>query len=152
MVNENDNELLTPLICQISRMAALYMGREMTKLGLGPGLFVFLMVLYREEGLSQDELSRRVSVDKSNTSRALGNLEKYGLIRRERDAQNHRIKKIYLEKKAHDIKKEFTRIQSDWDAAILTGFSGNKKAEIRSILKGIMKNADALSMVKRPAS
>lgn len=152
MANEHDNEFLTPLICQISRMAALHMGREMTKLGLGPGQFVFLMELYHEEGLSQDELSRRVNFDKSNTSRALGNLEKYGLIRRERDVQNHRIKKIYLEKKAHDIKKAFTRVQSDWDDAILTGFSGKKKAGIRSILREIIKNADTLSMRKSPTS
>jgi DNA-binding MarR family transcriptional regulator len=135
------NDALTPWICQISRLSMLFVGREMSRLGFGPGQFFFLAELYRNEGLSQDELSRRVGVDKSNTSRALARLEKYGLIRRENASDNHRVKKIYLEPKAHEIKKEFINIQYKWNAELLNGFSDKKKTELLAALKNITENA-----------
>lgn len=70
-----DTDAITPLICQISRWSMRFVGREMSRLGFGPGQFFFLAELFRADGLSQDELSRRVGVDKSNTSRVLARLE-----------------------------------------------------------------------------
>ena len=137
------NDVITPWICQISRLSSLFMGREMSRLGFGPGQFFFLAELYRNEGLSQDELSRRVGVDKSNTSRALDKLEKFGLIRREGDSNNHRIKKIYLQPRAHEIRNEFITIQQRWNAELLNGLPPETKTELHSILKKMTANAEA---------
>jgi DNA-binding MarR family transcriptional regulator len=144
------HEFLTPWICQISRLSMLFVGREMARLGFGPGQFFFLAELYRKEGLSQDELSCRVGVDKSNTSRALAKLERYGLIRREGDPTNHRIKKIYLQPTAHEIKNEFIRIQQRWNAELLNGLPEEKQAEMLSMLKNMTGNAEAFFRAPKP--
>jgi DNA-binding MarR family transcriptional regulator len=144
MVVASNKENLTPWICLISRVSTLFVGREMGRIGFGPGQFFLLSELYAEEGLSQDELSRRVGVDKSNTSRALAKLEKYGLIRRESDQKNHRVKKIYLEPKALKIKKEFRKIQNQWNAELLSGFSEKEKSELLSSLKKLANNAESV--------
>ena len=115
----------------------------MSRLGFGPGQFFFLSELYCEEGLSQDELSRRVGVDKSNTSRALTNLEAYGLIRRESDLINHKVKRVYLEPKAREIKNEFIKIQEKWNAVLIVGFSKKHKNRLMSDLKNMANNAKA---------
>ncbi len=143
MVETENKDSLTPWICLISRLSTRYFGREMSLLGFGPGQFFFLSELYREEGLSQDELSRRVGVDKSNTSRALTKLEFYGLIRRESDLKNHRVKRVYLEPKAREIQNEFIKIQEKWNAALVAGFSRKYENRLMSDLKDMANNAKA---------
>jgi DNA-binding MarR family transcriptional regulator len=139
-----DAECITPWICMISRLSALFVGREMSRLGFGPGQFFFLTALFGEEGLSQDELSRRVGVDKSNTSRALAKLEEYRLIRRKSDPRNHRIKKVYLEPGALKIRREFKKIQNRWNEELLSGFSEEEKRVLLSAVKKMADNAEAV--------
>ena len=143
MVETLTKKRLTPWICRLSRLSTLFVGREMGRIGFGPGPFFFLAELYSEEGLSQDELSRRVGVNKSNTSRALAKLESFGLICRKSDPDNHKVKKIYLKAKAHEIQKEFRRIQDQWNDTLLNGFSENEKERLLVSLKKMTKNAEA---------
>ena len=115
----------------------------MNRMGFGPGQFFLLSELYTEEGLSQDELSHRVGVDKSNTSRAIVRLEQYGLVQRKSDQQNHRVKKVFLKPKAHKIKKTFNEIQEHWNDELLKGFNEKEKAALFSSLRKIAENAEA---------
>jgi len=142
VVTANDNAALTPWICFISRLSTRFVGGEMSRMGFGPGQFFLLSELYGEEGLSQDELSQRVGVDKSNTSRALAKLEKFGLIRRKSDSENHRVKKVYLRSKAHTVRNEFKKIQRQWNAELLKGFTKKEKAALISSLIKIAENAE----------
>ncbi|MCG6893460.1 MAG: MarR family winged helix-turn-helix transcriptional regulator [Desulfobacteraceae bacterium] len=141
MNGAGSKEGLTPWICRISRLSAVFVGREMTRLGFGPGQFFLLSELYAEDGISQDELSRRVAVDKSNTSRALSRLEAYGLIRRSGSPDNHKVKLIYLEPKALEIRKEFRRIQERWNEWLLDGISEKEQSKLLSQLKTMADNA-----------
>jgi DNA-binding MarR family transcriptional regulator len=135
----SDPVALTPWICFISRLSTRFMGSEMSRMGFGPGQFFLLSELYTEEGLSQDELSQRVGVDKSNTSRALAKLEKFGLIQRKNDPTNHKVKKVYLRPKAHKVRNEFKKIQRQWNTKLLRGFSKEEKA---ALIEGLVKIAD----------
>lgn len=143
MVTESEEAPLTPWICLISRLSMRYVGGEMNRMGFGQGQFFLLAELYAEEGLSQDELSHRVGIDKSNTSRALVKLEQYGLVQRESDQQNHRVKKVFLKPKAHKIKKIFREIQEHWNSELLKGFDEKEKAALFSSLRKIAENAEA---------
>ena len=145
-----DAEVITPWICMISRLSSLFVGREMSRLGFGPGQFFFLTALFGEEGLSQDELSRRVGVDKSNTSRALAKLEEYRLIRRQSDPQNHRVKKVYLEPEALKIRRQFKKIQNRWNQELLRGFSEAEKRALLSAAKKMADNAEAVLCEGQP--
>ena len=145
-------ESVIPWICRIHRISAVYMGREMANMGFGPGQFFFLAELYVEDGISQDELSRRVGVDKSNTSRALAKLEQYGLIRKETDPENHRIKKVYLEPKAHEIQKRFVHVQKKWNAKLMAGICEKDQAALLAHLKKIADNSDSFYTGDSPES
>jgi DNA-binding MarR family transcriptional regulator len=138
-----ENTALTPWICFISRLSTRFVGSEMSRMGFGPGQFFLLSELYAEEGLSQDELSQRVGVDKSNTSRALVKLEKFGLIQRKSDPENHKVKKVYLRPKAHKVRDEFKNIQRQWNTKLLKGFTKKEKTALMSGLMKIAGNAEA---------
>ena len=134
---------LTPMVCKLSRLSTLFMGREMTKGGFGPGQFFLLSEVYEEEGLTQDELSRRVGVDKSNTSRALAKLEDYGLVERRSSSSNYKEKQVYLTPKAGEIEAEFRAIQQGWNDTLLAGFSDEEKRILFSGLTRMLENAQA---------
>ena len=58
------------------RLSMMHIRNEMKKLGFGAGDYPFIALLFFNEGLSQDELSRQMRVDKSYTARALAKIEK----------------------------------------------------------------------------
>jgi DNA-binding MarR family transcriptional regulator len=136
-------EPVSPWICRIARISTRFMGGEMGRLGFGPGQFALLAALYDEEGISQDELSRRVGIDKSATSRSLLKLEKYGLVRRESSPGNHREKIVYVEPKAREFENEFKKILHRWNAIILEGLPEEMKSKLLPALKEIAENAEA---------
>ena len=138
-----NKEQPTPWICRISRLSSQFIGREMGRIGFGPGQFYLLAELFVEEGLSQDELSRRVGVDKSNTSRGLAKLEEYGLICRKVSPGNHKEKRVYLQPKALEIRSDFRKIQNQWHANLLKGVSEEEKGVLLSVLKKMAENAES---------
>lgn len=138
-----DNNLLMPWICYVSRLSTRFVEGELGRMGFGTGQFFLLSELYIEDGLSQDELSRRVGVDKSNTSRSLARLEEYGLIQRKTDPENYKVRKVYLTPKAHEFRKQFRMVQDDWNNDLLSGFSEKEINGLLASLKKIAANAES---------
>ena len=143
MMKPDTSDVLTPWICKISRLSTLFMGREMTRLGFGPGQFYLLAELYDQEGLPQDELSRRVGVDKSNTSRALAKLESYGFVERRVSSNNHKEKLVHLTPNARQLEAEFRKIQGGWNEILLAGLSNEEQQAVLSGLTRMLNNAQA---------
>lgn len=141
-------EPLTPSVCRLSRLSTQFVGKEMTRIGFGPGQFFLLSELFIKEGQSQDELSRKVGVDKSNTSRALARLEKYSLIQRTASPDNHKEKRVYLTDKAIEIEPVFRNIQKKWNSTLLEGFSEEEKQFLASALSRMIENARAVIQKK----
>lgn len=82
----------------------------------------YYMALIHNDGLTQDELSKIVKVDKSATARMVKSLEEKGYITREIDPKDKRSKKIYLTEKGKakyeplsDALRKFNReLTSEW--------------------------------------
>lgn len=54
------------------------------------------MALLQNDGITQDELIKIVSVDKAVTARTLKSLEENGFVLRVQDEKDRRQKRIYL--------------------------------------------------------
>ena len=141
-------EPLTPGICRLSRLSTQFVCKEMSRAGIGQGHFFLLSELYVKEGQSQDELSEKVGVDKSNTSRALGRLEQYGLIRRDSNPDNHKEKRVFLTPKAREIEPFFRSIQKEWNRSLLDGFTDKEKQFLFSAINKMLENAHSIIQKK----
>jgi DNA-binding MarR family transcriptional regulator len=64
--------------------------REANGMAVGPGRFALLTLVASNPGISQTELSRANGRDKSTLTPALDDLERRGLVRRERVASDRR--------------------------------------------------------------
>lgn len=99
-----------------------------------PSVVFALHELSADGGLSQQDLTSRLRLEKSTVSRLVAQLERDGLLVRERDPANHRFYRLYLTKRgaaAHaDLRAEF----HDRHARLIAGMS---PAERKALLTGL---------------
>ncbi|WP_048648734.1 MarR family winged helix-turn-helix transcriptional regulator [Nitratireductor soli] len=72
------------------------LSRGLEPLGLKLAQLDMLMNLYRHPGQSQHDLARRLLVGRSNITMLLPQMETQGLVRREGDATDKRVLRLYL--------------------------------------------------------
>lgn len=128
-------------IAMLHRMANLYLGQALSPLRIGSGQYIFLAELFNEDGQSQDELTKRIYVDKANTARALRKLEDAGYVRRFSDTNDRRIKRTCLNPSAGDIEKEFWDILTNWSDIITRGIPQERQQQLLDDLKTMAGNA-----------
>jgi len=70
-----------------------------------------LVNLYRFDGLTQQELARKLLVGRSNMSMLLPQLEKRGLIERRSDASDRRVLRLTLTKPGRSLTEQAMAVQ-----------------------------------------
>ena len=98
--------------------------------------YVVLTRIFNAEGKSQDELATMLFMDKAIVTRALSLLEKKGMIRREKDKIDKRVKHIYPTELAKGRRTYLTGIVDAWIGMLLTNFNDNER---NLLLKGIRR-------------
>ncbi|MFB9952620.1 MarR family winged helix-turn-helix transcriptional regulator [Rhizobium puerariae] len=86
--------------------------RELAELDIKPPHLDILVNLYRFEGISQQELARKLLVGRSNMSMTLPQMEKRGLIERRGDAKDKRVLRLHLTPEGRTIAEDAMSIQT----------------------------------------
>ncbi|MDF2114487.1 MarR family transcriptional regulator [Roseiarcaceae bacterium H3SJ34-1] len=102
------------------------------------GQWPFLMALWAEEGISQRELSRRLSKEEATTTRTLGRMEAEGLISRGSDPGDKRQRKISLTRKGRMLRDKLVPEALDVTAVAVAALSEKEVAALRTALKKII--------------
>jgi MarR family transcriptional regulator, organic hydroperoxide resistance regulator len=100
----------------------------------------YLRVLWEQDGLSQQELSDRVSRLGPNTAAALNILERSGLVRRERSNTDRRVVRVYLTAKARAKQDAMIRAAVEVIAAATTNIAESDVLTLLRILKQMQDN------------
>ena len=124
------------------RLSMRYIRNEMKRMGFGAGDYPFLALLFFEEGVSQDELSRRMRVDKSCTARALAKLEKMGMVERRPDPDEHRMKRVFLSRKSREIEADFFAMLKQWQSALIRDIDPDRLHIIQAGMDQMIENAE----------
>ncbi|MDB5523208.1 MAG: MarR family transcriptional regulator [Rhizobium sp.] len=95
--------------CQLMQLT---LARNMAHLEIKPPHLDILINLYRREGISQQELARKLLVGRSNMSMLLPQLEKRGLIERRGDGKDKRVLRLFLTAEGKDITEKAMQIQT----------------------------------------
>ncbi|MCO6186339.1 MarR family winged helix-turn-helix transcriptional regulator [Rhizobium sp. L1K21] len=95
--------------CQMMNQA---LAREIAKFGIKLPHLDILANLYRFEGMTQQELARKLLVGRSNMSMLLPHMEKKGLIERRSDAADKRVLRLSLTDKGRKVAEDAMRLQT----------------------------------------
>jgi DNA-binding MarR family transcriptional regulator len=120
--------------------------KRITAHGITRGQWYFLRVLWTEDGLSQRELSARVGMMEPTTVIALRSMEKAGLIRRVRSADDKRVTKVWLTAKARRMRDEMLLIARGINEEACDGVS---RAELDAFRRAITRMTANLDRIGR---
>ena len=91
---------------QIAHLNRLYDRRlqdALQDLGVAPGQFAPLVMLFEEDGLTQAELCRRINVEQPTMANTLERMERDGLVRRKADSEDRRRAHVFLTARAKEM-------------------------------------------------
>lgn len=114
-----------------------------SKFGVTASQWHFLRVLWIEDGISQRELSERVSMREPTTVIAVKRLEKGGLIHRKPSTQDGRKINIYLTPKAKALKAKLMPLVEEVNDLATRGMTAKERSELRRLLGKVNDNLEA---------
>lgn len=125
------------LVWSINKAGQLFYADRLAPLKLGAGQFPVLSVLYAREGLAQEEIAGYLGIDKAAVAKSVRKLLEEGYIARRGDAEDGRLKRVWLTQKARRARPRILEVEAEWQARLLEGF-GEEEARQLEVLLGRM--------------
>lgn len=129
--------LLAPLGLAFKRMTAL-VERET---GLSGPKWFLLMLLNKHDGIGQGEVSEVFEIDPSRVTRIGQSMEADGLVRRERDAEDNRVVRMYLTDQGRAAFLNTPELNELFESRILSVLS---EEEVEALGRNLFVLAEAL--------
>ena len=132
------------LVRDANRAFQRLLERRIARHGVTRGQWYFLRVLWQEDGLSQRELSARVGMMEPTTVIALRSMERAGLIRRTRSADDRRIAEVRLTPKAKRMRARLLRIARGINEQGGEGIGAAELDQFRRVIGRMTENLDRI--------
>lgn len=134
-------------ISLLYRSGQMYIGSRLKEYDIGKGQYIFLNALYKEDGLSQEELSDHLKIDKGTTAKALKKLEAQGYVHRKVRDDDKRFYRVFLTHRALEIKDDVRSVLADWRSLLTSGFTEEEQEAALALLEKMGTNAARLTKV-----
>ena len=115
---------------------------RLSEVGLSVAKYEVLHAIYRDEGLSQQRLARRLLVAKSNVTVLSQRVEADGLIRRERDPEDGRGHCLFLTDTGREIVEQAVRVQAEVVELMAKGLTSQQAEMLDEIMSRAEENLD----------
>ena len=125
---------LTHHIADIARCAAQYRTEELAPLGLKACHGSYLSVICACPGITQDQLARRIFINKSNVARQLAILEEEGFVERRPCSEDKRAMRVYPTDKALEALPKINTILVRWEEYLTQDLSEKEKILLTQML------------------
>lgn len=132
---------LNKMIGIIERCAMDYKNQRLQELCLSSCNYVYIISICKNPGISQEELVKKIFVNKSNVTRNLKSLESNGYIYKEVDTKDKRINKIYPTEKAINVLPKLREVLREWKGVLLSDLSEEEQEVLEALLEKLVNNA-----------
>ena len=109
------------LILDVSRLRRSAFDRCLKPLNVTRSQWWMLAYLSREDGMTQSQLAEELDLGKVAVGGLIDRLEKTGLVRREADASDRRVNRVFLEPKSQQLITEMRKVSHRMNEQILSG-------------------------------
>lgn len=110
------------------RQMNLFLSRELLEEKLTASDVLYLALLYEQDGRTQEEMAQAYAVDRAATTRSLQGLEKKGLVRREMDRDDHRVRRVYLTQRAMQYRSAIQQMAQELSDVLFEGMDERQSA------------------------
>ncbi|MDY3918655.1 MAG: MarR family winged helix-turn-helix transcriptional regulator [Candidatus Limivivens sp.] len=128
-------------IASIFRKSQLYWNQALKEADIGAAESPILLLLYRGDGRTQEEITQEVGVDKSAIARAVQALETKGFLARRKDEADRRCNRIYLTEKAESYREAAEAAKLQWNTILQNHMSEEEQEMLSRLLQTAAANA-----------
>ncbi len=137
-----NREPLIKLISVIYRYSLMYANRKLENFDITGGELSFFIAIVDKEGITQEELSGYLKMNKSTTSKAVKLLESKGYVVKKIYDKDRRSYNLYPTKKAIELRKQMRKLAFGWDDILLEGIDKKERESIYKAVETMVENAD----------
>ncbi len=125
----------------VHRYSYIFLSKTFAEYGIGQGQIKFLMMLFEQDGLTQEYMANELNIDKATVARAVRKLETEGYVKRQPHESDRRSNYIYLTEKAKDIESFVKKEMTYWTETLTAGFTEEEQKQAIELLKRMAGNA-----------
>ena len=145
IVRDKRDNSIGYLITQAQRLLYKGLGAKLQTHGVTVAQWTVLVVLWEVDGLTQKDLSDRVTVETATLSRTIDRMERDGLVKRERSATDRRQVHVRLTDYGAGLWRVLVPEAEAMLAFALKGIDENEEQTLRVLLKRVIANAQNCS-------
>ena len=123
------------------RCSKRYYNEKLNADGITGNQQIYIFQICRHPGISQEQLSQRIAVNKSNVTRQLCALEQNGFIRRQPSSEDKRVLQVFPTEKAEALYPKVLDIMHLWNSLLLEDFSEDEKSLLLSMMQRVQEKA-----------
>ncbi len=128
-------ESINQLIKDIGRYGRMFRDERLLPLGLSSPVGAYLRHICAEPGISQEQLTRRIGINKSNVSRQVTVLEEDGYVERRVCGKDKRVLRLYPTEKAQALQPQLEAVWDSWEACLGSRLTPGEQALLRELLE-----------------
>ncbi len=107
----------------------LYVGQEM-----------FLLQLWKRDGLSLSEMAELVHVQPATASRMLDRMETAGLVERRQDIEDGRVSRIFLTQEGQNLHEPVREVWAELENISMANLTADERILLRRLLLQVYQN------------
>lgn len=123
---------------RLAKLATAYrtaIERHFGSIGLHSGQTFLLIELWREDGLRQIDIAKRLNIKAPTVTSILKGLDEINLVRFEDDTDDKRSTRVFLTAKGRQIRQEVEKRWLDMEAECIAGLPNTEIFVFKSVLK-----------------
>lgn len=134
----------------LHRQAQLYITHQLRPLNLSLSEYAFILLLRHQPGITQDEMSDYLYIDKAATARAVASLIRKGFALKKKDDSDKRCNHIYLSAQGQALYPLVLDTVQNWNHLITQDLSPDQVTQLHQQLVSMAeRGSSAISVIKR---
>ena len=134
---------ITPYIMSLSRCSALYRSQKLEPLGIKGIHGSYLIQICHNPGISQDQLAKKLFINKSNIARQVAVLEEGGFLQRKPSSVDKRVMELYPTEKAKQILPQVQEVFRQSDRMLTEDLTEDEIRFVTEVLQRMKEKAAA---------
>ncbi len=125
----------------ISRCGGMFRSERLKDTELSSCHASYILTICSNAGISQDQLARRICINRSNVTRQLAYLEEHGYVERKQSDTDRRVLLVYPTERAYEILPTVKEVVREWNDYITEGFSADELDQLEGMMERIAERA-----------
>ncbi|HPF87904.1 MAG TPA: MarR family transcriptional regulator [Candidatus Limiplasma sp.] len=126
----------------IHRQSSAYLDRQLKPRGITASRYTHILVICENPGVSQEEISDRLKIDKGSVARTLQQFEQDGYITRYTAAEDKRQYRVYPTEKARALYENIHGLAMDVEGRLTKNFTDIERKILLNLLDKVVANLE----------